>query len=68
MGWVSGLVLESLAFGQAFSLSCGVGWVFVLPVGLELLAFGFQVTVSGLGFWFRVLGLGFWVLGLGSRV
>ena len=49
MGWVSGLVLESLAFGQAFSLSCGVGWVFVLPVGLELLAFGFQVTVLGLG-------------------
>ena len=48
MGWVSGLVLESLAFGQAFSLSCGVGWVFVLPVGLELLAFGFQVTAVGL--------------------
>ena len=48
IGWVSGLVLQSMAFGHAFSLSCGVGWIFVLPVGLELLAFGFQVTVLGL--------------------
>ena len=43
IGWVSGLVLESLAFGQAFSLSCGVCWVFGLPVGLELLGFGLGV-------------------------
>ena len=48
VGWVFGLGLESQAFGLAFFLSCGVGWVFVLPVGLELLAFVFQVTAVGL--------------------
>ena len=44
VGWVSGLVLESLAFGQAFSLSCGTGWVFVLPDGIELLGFGLSLN------------------------
>ena len=35
IGWVSGLVLQSMAFGHAFSLSCGVGWVLGYLLGLS---------------------------------
>ena len=63
VGWVSGLVLESLAFGQAFFFKLWVGWVFGLPVGLELLGFGLGSELLKLRFRIQ-LGwhgwLGFW--------
>ena len=36
VGWVFGLGLESQAFGLAFFLSCGLGWVFGLLDGFRV--------------------------------